>query len=317
MLPMTVGLIPFGVVCGVGAISVGASPLAALAMSMIMFSGAAQIIATQLLAAGAPFAVIVLSCFVVSLRFLMYSAALAPYLKPVDSRWRNLIAFLLTDQAFAATIQRFRDRSDLRASISYFLGGGVVLWVAWQLATIVGILAGAIIPVSWQLEFVVPLCFIALLAPLLHDRVALIVFATAAVAAIALDAMPMRLSMICAGLAGIVAGVVADRLLGPQRERGGRALETSQLLIWGADRRVGAINFRGAPVVHRAVRAPRDAAAAGARTAPRAGGDADRDRRAGDRVRRAGRPAPRRRQRQAGRRAGRRHRRLALAQHGC
>ncbi|MGH8714018.1 MAG: AzlC family ABC transporter permease [Casimicrobiaceae bacterium] len=214
MLPMTVGLIPFGVVCGVAAIAAGASVVAALGMSLIIFSGAAQIIATQLLSADAPLAVIVLSCFVVSLRFLMYSAALAPYLRPVSSRWRNLIAFLLTDQAFASAIQRFRASSDLRESISYFLGGGVVLWVAWQLATIAGILAGAIIPASWQLEFAVPLCFLALLAPLLHDRVALIVFATAGVAAIALDAMPMRLSMICAGLAGIAAGVVADRWLG-------------------------------------------------------------------------------------------------------
>jgi len=214
MLPMTVGLIPFGIVCGVGAIAAGASPVAALAMSMIVFSGAAQIIAAQLLAAGAPFAVIVLSCFVISLRFLMYSAALAPYLKPVDHRWRNLVAFLLTDQAFASSIRRFRESSDLRANVSYFVGGGSVLWLAWQIATIAGILAGAVIPASWQLEFVVPLCFLALLAPLLHDRTALIVFAIAAVAAIALDSMPMRLSMICAGLAGIVAGVVADRVLG-------------------------------------------------------------------------------------------------------
>lgn len=214
MLPMTVGLIPFGVVCGVGALAAGASPVAALAMSMIMFSGAAQIIAAQLLSAGAPFAVIVLSCFVISLRFLMYSAALAPYLKPIDRSWRNLIAFLLTDQAFASTIRRFRDSSDLRANVSYFVGGGGVLWLAWQVATIAGILAGAIIPAAWQLEFAVPLCFLALLAPLLHDRVSLIVFATAGVAAIALDAMPMHLSMICAGLAGIVIGVVADRVLG-------------------------------------------------------------------------------------------------------
>jgi len=214
MLPMTVGLIPFGIVCGVGAISAGASPVAALAMSMIVFSGAAQIIAAQLLAAGAPLAVIVLSCFVVSLRFLMYSAAMAPYLKPVDQRWRHLVAFLLTDQAFASAIRRFRESPDLRANVSYFVGGGAVLWLAWQIATIAGILAGAVIPPSWQLEFVVPLCFLAILAPLLHERAAVIVFATAAIAAIALDAMPMRLSMICAGLAGIVAGVVADRIFG-------------------------------------------------------------------------------------------------------
>ena len=212
--PMLIGIVPFGIVCGIGAITAGASPIAALAMSMIMFSGAAQIIAVQLLAAGAPFAVILLSCLVVSLRLVMYSAAMAPYLRPLDHRWRNLLSFLLTDQAFAGTLQRFQTSDDVRANASYFLGSGALLWVVWQFATLAGVLAGQIIPASWQLEFVVPLCFLAILAPLLHERAAVIVFATAAIAAIALDAMPMRLSMICAGLAGIVAGVVADRIFG-------------------------------------------------------------------------------------------------------
>jgi predicted branched-subunit amino acid permease len=212
MLPAVVGMTPFGIVCGVGAISAGASPLAALGMSLIMFSGAAQIIAAQLLVAGAPFAVIVLSCLVVSLRFLMYSAAMAPYLRSLDTRWRHLLAFLLTDQAFAASIRRFRESDDLRATASYFLGGGLALWVMWQAATVVGIFLGTVIPPSWQLEFVVPLCFLSLLAPLLGDRSTLVVVVVAAVAAVALDPMPMRLSMICAGLLGIVAGVVADRL---------------------------------------------------------------------------------------------------------
>ena len=217
MLPAVVGMFPFGVVCGVGAISAGASPLAALAMSLIMFSGAAQIIAAQLIAAGAPFAVVVLSCFVVSLRFLMYSAAMAPYLRPLDHRWRNLLAFLLTDQAFAASIHRLRASDDPRAGVSYFLGGGVVLWVMWQLATLAGIFLGSVIPPAWQLELVVPLCFLALLAPLLRDRPTLVVIIVSAVSAVALDAMPMRLSMICAGLLGIFAGVVADRI-GVSRE---------------------------------------------------------------------------------------------------
>ena len=212
MLPAVVGMFPFGIVCGVGAISAGAPLLAALAMSLIMFSGAAQIIAAQLLAAGAPFAVIVLSCFVVGLRFLMYSAALAPYLRPLDHRWRNLIAFLLTDQAFAAAIHRFRASDDLKESASYFLGGGAVLWLMWQLATLAGIFLGSVIPPAWQLEFVVPLCFLSLLAPLVRDRPTLVVMIAAAVSAIALDAMPMRLSMICAGLLGIGAGVIADRI---------------------------------------------------------------------------------------------------------
>ena len=222
MSPMLLGIVPFGIVCGVGAIAAGASPIAALAMSMIMFSGAAQIVATQLLAAGAPFAVIVLSCFVVSLRLIMYSAALAPYLRPLDHRWRSLLAYVLTDQAFARTIQRFRDSDDIAGNASYFLGSGALLWVVWQLATVAGILAGKIVPSSWQLEFVVPLCFLAILVPLLRDRVSLLVFAAAAVAVVALDAMPLRLSMICGGLLAIGAGIVADEVIGRASKRQGR-----------------------------------------------------------------------------------------------
>src|SRR5207244_11218648 len=128
-VPRLSGIIPFGVVCGIGAVAAGASPVAALAMSMIMFSGAAQIVATQLLSSGAPFAVILLSCLVVSLRLLMYSAAMAPYLRPLDHRWRSLLAFVLTDQAFAGTLPRFRNSDDVRANASYFLGGGAMLWI--------------------------------------------------------------------------------------------------------------------------------------------------------------------------------------------
>ena len=221
LAPMTLGVVPFGIVCGVGAIAAGASPVAALAMSMIMFSGAAQIVATQLLAAGAPFAVILLSCLVVSLRLLMYSAAMAPYLRPLDHRWRNLLSFVLTDQAFAGTIQRFRSSDDLRANASYFLGSGALLWVTWQLATILGIVAGQVIPASWQLDFVVPLCFLAVLAPVLRDRVSVLVFAVATVAVIALDAMPLRLSMICGGLLGIAAGIAGDKIGNSLRGRRG------------------------------------------------------------------------------------------------
>ena len=53
MVPACIGLVPFGLVCGVGAAAAGASPLAALGLSAIVFSGAAQILAVQLLAAGA------------------------------------------------------------------------------------------------------------------------------------------------------------------------------------------------------------------------------------------------------------------------
>lgn len=137
-------------------------------MSMIIFSGAAQILAAQLLAADAPLAVVILTCFVAGVRFLMYSAAMAPYLKPLPARWRNAMAFLLTDQVFAATMRRFDATHDPQHGALRFLGAGIALWTFWQVTNVAGYLVGNAIPASWSLEFAVPLCFVALIAPVLR-----------------------------------------------------------------------------------------------------------------------------------------------------
>jgi predicted branched-subunit amino acid permease len=210
MTPPLVGLLPFGLVCGVGAQSAGASPWEALGMSALMFSGAAQILAAQLIAAGAPVAVTIVTCMVVGLRFLMYSAAMAPHLKPLPSRWRHALAFLLTDQAFAAGIRRFRETGDTRDGSSYFLGAGLLLWSTWQVSCFAGYWVGNVIPAAWSLDFIVPLCFLALLVPALEDRSTRVAALAAGIAVVALDALPMRLSLVCAGLVGIAAGMLAQ-----------------------------------------------------------------------------------------------------------
>jgi predicted branched-subunit amino acid permease len=212
MIPANVGLTPFGLVCGVGAATAGTSLAGALGMSAIIFSGAAQVLAIQLLAAGAPLAVIVLTCFVAGLRFLMYSAAMAPYLRPLSPRWQKALAFLLTDQAFAASIRRFDAGGHPREGAMHFLGGGFALWAWWQVTNVVGYSAGNLIPASWSLDFTVPLCFIGLLVPALRGSPALIAALVAGAAVIALDALPMRLNLIAAGLIGIAAGTIADSL---------------------------------------------------------------------------------------------------------
>jgi branched chain amino acid efflux pump len=210
MLPACVGLVPFGLVTGVAAANAGADFLAALGMSLIIFSGAAQILASQLLAEGAPVAVVVLTCFVAGLRFLMYSAAMAPYLKPLPPRWQNALAFLLTDQAFAASIRRFDATQDPRGGALHFFGGGLALWGCWQITNVIGFLGGNLVPASWSLDFAVPLCFIALVAPLLRTAPALVAAASAGVAVFALAGLPMKLNLIAAGIVGIVAGTLFD-----------------------------------------------------------------------------------------------------------
>jgi predicted branched-subunit amino acid permease len=210
MLPACVGLAPFGLVCGVGAATAGASWLGSLGMSAFIFSGAAQILAAQLVAADAPLLVIVLTCLVLGLRFLMYSAAMAPYVKPLPPRMQKGLAFLLTDQAFAAAVRRFDASDDRHAAGMHFLGCGIALWSVWQVTCMVGFLAGNLIPSAWSLEFAVPLCFIALVAPLFRDAPAVIAALTAGVAVLLLADLPMRLNLVVAGTLGILAGTLAD-----------------------------------------------------------------------------------------------------------
>ena len=210
MLPACVALVPFGLVCGVGAAAAGASWLAALGMSAIIFSGAAQVLAGQMLAGGAPLAVIVLTCFVLGLRFLMYSAAMAPYLKALPARWQQALAFLLTDQAFAAAIRRFNAKDDPHGGAQHFLGCGMALYICWQVTNMIGFFAGNLIPASWSLEFAVPLCFLALVAPLLRDAPTIVAAIVAGIAVVALGGLPMRLNLIAAGVIGIVVGTFAD-----------------------------------------------------------------------------------------------------------
>ncbi len=210
MLPACIALIPFGLVTGIGAAAAGADFWAALGMSAIIFSGAAQVLAAQLFANGAPVGVIILTCFVAGLRFLLYSAAMAPYLRPLPARWQQGLAFLLTDQAFAASIRRFDASADPRAGASHFLGGGSALWIEWQITNMIGFFAGAAIPASWSLDFAVPLCFLALVAPALRSAPHLGAALIAGVSVLLLGGLPMKLNLIAAGLLGIAAGIVTE-----------------------------------------------------------------------------------------------------------
>jgi len=210
MLPACVGLVPFGLVTGVGAAAAGANFIGALGMSAIIFSGAAQIVAAQMVAADAPFLVIVLTTTVLGLRLLMYSAAIAPYLKPLPERWQRALAFMLSDQVFAAAIRRFHIDDDRIAAGRHFLGSGFALWLAWQVSCMLGFFAGNLIPAAWSLEFAVPLCFIALVAPLFRDTPSILAAITAGIAVLALAHLPMRLNLIAAGLIGILVGTLAD-----------------------------------------------------------------------------------------------------------
>jgi predicted branched-subunit amino acid permease len=208
--PTLVGTIPFGLVVGVAAIAAGLTPLQGVALSVLAFSGIAQLVAMQLIAVGSPLPITVAAATVVSLRLLMYSASLAPHIAHLERRWRVLLAYLMTDQSFATTVHRYSQPGDRRHRHWHFLGSSLMLWVTWQLAVIAGVLAGAGVPPDWSLDFVVVLTFVALLVPVIRTRADLAAALAAAVVALAAAGLPYRLSLIVGSIAGIAIGMAIE-----------------------------------------------------------------------------------------------------------
>ena len=107
-LPILLGVIPFGMIYGVLALQAGLPHGAAQAMSAVVFAGSAQFMAVQLIRTGTPAVVLVLSIFIINLRHALYSASLAPYMARLPLRWRAVLAYLLTDEAFVVTITHYQ-----------------------------------------------------------------------------------------------------------------------------------------------------------------------------------------------------------------
>jgi 4-azaleucine resistance transporter AzlC len=214
IVPVLIALIPFAVAFGATAVGNGLSSLEALAMSVVVFAGAAQLAAIPLLSAGASVAIVVLTVLIVNLRLTLYSASLAPHFKRLPVGWKGLLSYLLTDQAYAATITRFdageTEEPDKRW---YYLGVALAIWVAFQAATLAGVFLGAWASWSWSLDFVLPLIFIALAIPAIKDRTTGAAALTAGMTAVFAAALPLNLGLIAAALVGVFGGLVAESVI--------------------------------------------------------------------------------------------------------
>ena len=210
VVPMLVGAIPFGLIYGVLAIQAGIPPSLALAISCIVFAGSAQFMLTQLVAAGTPGALMVLSIGIVNLRHALYSAALAKALAHLPLRWKMLLAYLLTDEAYATVLRRFESDASPATRHWYLLGAGFGLWFTWQLSCAAGIALGGQIPASWSLDFAGTLTFIAIVVPLLRDRAVWAAMVVAGAVSVGAFALPFKLAIVAAALSGMAAGVLVE-----------------------------------------------------------------------------------------------------------
>jgi 4-azaleucine resistance transporter AzlC len=206
--PVLVGIAPFGLVAGVTAVGVGLSVLEAAALSVVVFAGAAQLAMIDLVGRDAQLLVVVGTAIVINTRFLMYSASLAPYFLEEDARLRALVAYVLTDQAFALSVSQFTTAAEDVDEQWYYLGTALPLWAVWQVATVVGAVVGARVPAWLPLEFAVPMTFLALLIPSIRNlptaSAALVGGSVATVGA----SLPFNAGLLAGAFAGVGVGTV-------------------------------------------------------------------------------------------------------------
>lgn len=210
MLPLSLAVLPWGVLFGSLAVQRGFTWLEAQAFSAIAFGGAVQIVAIELIADNASLFTILFSALVITSRHFLYGLTLRERLKIQPLRWRLLLGFLLTDELFALSGHRRAYKTRLR--LYYAFGAGSSFYVAWNLWTFIGIVAGASLPdmTGLGLDFAIAAIFIALVVPSIKSLSVLATVLVAGIASVTFSLWHVELGLIFSGLLAMLAGFAVN-----------------------------------------------------------------------------------------------------------
>ncbi len=209
-LALALGIFPFGVVYGVAVSQSDVNAWVGGGASIFLFAGASQLSLLELHQSDAAFVVVVGTALIINARFVLYSAALAPSFAEFPRPWRWTLPHLMTDQAATLSLLEFDQDHDPLTRRWFYLGAAAVLFVLWQIGTVLGILAGTEIPDSLQLGFIIPLMFTALVVPALNRRPAWVAATVSVTVTLVLAGLPPGTNILLGALAGILAGAFAE-----------------------------------------------------------------------------------------------------------
>jgi predicted branched-subunit amino acid permease len=212
ILPMALGVVPFGVAIGAAIQEAGIDRLAAWAGSFLLLSGSAHLTMVELLGKGAAPVVAVAAALMINARLLMYGAGLAPWFPSATKKQRLLLAIPLIDQLYLTAVARFEhadlDEHDRRR---FWFGAAFTLCGIWVVAQTVGLFAGSNVPRGAGLHAAAPLALVGLLATAARGRPAVTTAVVAGTVAVVAAPLPHHSSMLVATLAGIAAGSARSR----------------------------------------------------------------------------------------------------------
>lgn len=163
ILPLSIAVIPWGILAGSLAVDAGLFDFQAQAVSAIVFAGSVQLVGMGLIKAGASLSTLLLTTLFLTSRHLLYSATLRTRIAHMPWPKRLVLGFLLTDELFAVCSHQTRSEFNFW----FAFGAGFSFYLIWQLASLSGIILGQSIPnlEQYGLDFAVAATFIAIVVP--------------------------------------------------------------------------------------------------------------------------------------------------------
>lgn len=209
-VPTLFGIGAWGLVVGVAMIKSHLTITQVLAMSFLVFAGSAQLASLPLIAAGAPIWVVFATALVVNLRFVIFSALLAPHFSHLPWRRRLFLGYFAGDLTVAMFMRRFPSVEPALGKVSYLKGLLYPNWGAWQIGSIIGICLGSQVPTHWGLGFAGTLAIICVTVPLVVGRAAIAGVIVAGVVALWGYDLPYKLGLLAAVIVGMIVALLVE-----------------------------------------------------------------------------------------------------------
>jgi predicted branched-subunit amino acid permease len=217
LLPVTPGVLAWGLVTGIAMVKSGLTLPQALGMTLAAYAGSAQLAALPLMVAAAPVWVVTLTAVIVNLRFVIYSIALRPHLRDRTRLARLVLGYFTGDIVFVQYVALLEREPHYPQRIPYFVGAAACNWLAWQVGSIAGVLGAGMIRAGVGLELAGTLALVALVVPLVTRVPALAAVLTAGLIAVLARGWPLKLGLLAGVLCGIAVAMTAETALARRR----------------------------------------------------------------------------------------------------
>lgn len=207
---------PFAMLFGIVATEAGLSVSETLWFSALVIAGASQFTAIQLMNEAAPVWAVLAAALGVNLRMAMYSASLQPHLGTAKLWQRALVGYLNVDASYALGIQKFEDQPDwpVQDKALFFCGTMVLMFPLWIIGTWIGAVAGDALPETLELDFAMPILFLALVGPMLKTLAHLAAAVTSVIGAMTFAFLPSGIDILFAAFVAMAVGAEIERRRG-------------------------------------------------------------------------------------------------------